>query len=450
LAGIYTHTSGHILGAPMAHYNAMNGSRFTFSHDNTYVPVHGLRGILRNENVIMQFRNLKGTLFGHHKAFNFLYRPTEMEHMGLLKFYSETEFIQMSEARKTTTLVYEYTEEHLYREKEAVIYRKKAKAVPTFPWSFLCSTKSFETSLLHFSPKGAIDYEKKEEYAFHFMLLFVPFRKCEDLLCDGSYQKKFQKLYREGKITDEMRQIAENIQTIHNSLASGIPENTLSAGTCLIETAEYENENDDKDTYDDLMASIGEIFASGSNGEGLKEDTKTCDIKFGNKEVEGSGLSETELDNVIEDSPTDDNTVNSEPKLYPNSRFVSTTNNLNTLALQTTITRSQASDDISNGKKDIINANGTWQSITKWGENDGLDAGQQTAFEVLASTYVLSFYNEAIVETTFSISYDSFVKRKDGLSKLARRKPENDDPLCMFITGPAGAGKCKFTELRVF
>ncbi len=42
LAGIYTHTSGHILGAPMAHYNAMNESRFTFSHNDVYLPVYAL------------------------------------------------------------------------------------------------------------------------------------------------------------------------------------------------------------------------------------------------------------------------------------------------------------------------------------------------------------------------------------------------------------------------
>jgi pantothenate kinase-related protein Tda10 len=30
-----------------------------------------------------------------------------------------------------------------------------------------------------------------------------------------------------------------------------------------------------------------------------------------------------------------------------------------------------------------------------------------------------------------------------GLLQLARKSEDNEKPLCMFITGPAGAGKCK-------
>ncbi len=60
LAGIYTQTSAHIVGAPMAHYNAINGSRFNFSFDCSYLPVHGLEGMLKGTSVVMTFKNLNG------------------------------------------------------------------------------------------------------------------------------------------------------------------------------------------------------------------------------------------------------------------------------------------------------------------------------------------------------------------------------------------------------
>jgi hypothetical protein len=44
LAGIYMQTGPHIVGAPMAHYNAINGSRFKLSVDRSYLPVHGMEG----------------------------------------------------------------------------------------------------------------------------------------------------------------------------------------------------------------------------------------------------------------------------------------------------------------------------------------------------------------------------------------------------------------------
>jgi hypothetical protein len=87
-----------------------------------------------------------------------------------------------------------------------------------------------------------------------------------------------------------------------------------------------------------------------------------------------------------------------------------------------------------------VNANGTCESIVLWGRKAGLDPEQQCAFEILAATYVLTFYEDA----TFDIGEDKsdFTQRKEKLQLYARRKPDSA-PLIMFITGPAGAGKCK-------
>ncbi len=113
--------------------------------------------------------------------------------------------------------------------------------------------------------------------------------------------------------------------------------------------------------------------------------------------------------------------------------------------MQITISRSQIND---NTERTIINANGTWQSISKWGENEGLDGEQQTAFEILAARYVLSFYEEAISEINNSEDYTVFVDNKQKLYQLTRRNSNARKPLSMFITGPAGAGKFKYRQPR--
>jgi hypothetical protein len=76
LAGIYMQTDAHIGQAP---YSTINGSRFKFSLDRSYLPVHGLEGILKGNNVVMTFKNLYGKQVALHKAFNYLYRPAHME-----------------------------------------------------------------------------------------------------------------------------------------------------------------------------------------------------------------------------------------------------------------------------------------------------------------------------------------------------------------------------------
>jgi hypothetical protein len=88
------------------------------------------------------------------------------------------------------------------------------------------------------------------------------------------------------------------------------------------------------------------------------------------------------------------------------------------------------------------NACGSWQSVVKWGQRAGLDAEQQVAFEILAATYVLTFYDEAehnMADGTIA----EFMENKARLMQLARRNPARKEPLRMFVTGPAGAGKCK-------
>jgi hypothetical protein len=75
-----------------------------------------------------------------HNAFNYLYRPMEMEEMSLYAYYCcETKFIKISEAKKLAIDYFEYTEQHFFHRIEAVVYQTAA-AVPVFSWNWICST----------------------------------------------------------------------------------------------------------------------------------------------------------------------------------------------------------------------------------------------------------------------------------------------------------------------
>jgi hypothetical protein len=175
------------------------------------------------------------------------------------------------------------------------------------------------------------DHKKKQEYAFCFMLLFVPFRSMEDFKIDGCYQGALQRAYNEERITTEMIQIADNIQTIHNSLASGIPENTLSAETSLVEVEESEITNDeDDDEYDNLLASIGKLFATLTDVDRLQEDSITFDVQFGDRQTESIPEMNAELKSVIKHSNPDNNHGDFRPTGCPEDIFMRTTLQLNT------------------------------------------------------------------------------------------------------------------------
>jgi hypothetical protein len=179
--------------------------------------------------------------------------------------------------------------------------------------------------------------------------------------------------------------------------------------------------------------------------DGLTEESKYLDIQFSNGDSEeDSSQSFTELESVLEFTNLEDNQGKSGWNTYPTGRFCSTQSILNMLALKTIITRTQADEGVEDVEKEIIDANGTWQSILRWGQNERLDEDQKTAFEILAATYILSFSDEAAIDgmsaETSNVIFDERVK---GLHQLARGKEDTERPLCMFITGPAGAGKSK-------
>jgi hypothetical protein len=129
-----------------------------------------------------------------------------------------------------------------------------------------------------------------------------------------------------------------------------ILQNSLSAETKLTETGAFENANGDvddgDDDYEDLLASIVELFLTLKNGDGLNVNSECFDIQFGNKPMETTSLSTMELENAIELIHLEDNNKEDiQKKPFPTERFCATTNNLNTLALRTRITRTQANTE---------------------------------------------------------------------------------------------------------
>jgi hypothetical protein len=454
LAGIYTHTAAHIVAAPMAHYMAKNMSRFRYSHDSFFMPTFGVLKMLNEENLIMTFRKVGGRQVTFHQGMNYLYRPKEMEDSAMYQYYSEMQFTSLADAKKTGTQSFEFTKEHPFHGYDAVIYRiqtGKQDCVPVFSWKFIGSTKEFERSMMEPVSETDRQYRKKEEYAQRFMIVFLPFRTDADLKEQGSYQRAFQTAYKDGRFSEDMIAIANNIQSISNSIESGIPENCLSSRTTLPEADEFDVEGEEDEMgYEDLLSSIGDLFAA-PEGERLQADATCLHPDFSGKELQGPQFipeetedGDGELCSVIERGAVDHSNASAGAQDNPwSERFRTKTGELNSLLIrqENVLVQEEAA---AAGENPVVTANacGSWQSVVKWGQRAGLDAEQQVAFEILAATYVLTFYDEAehnMADGTIA----EFMENKARLMQLARRNPARKEPLRMFVTGPAGAGKCK-------
>ena len=449
LAAIYTHTSAHIVAAPMAHYMAKNNSRFMYSHDDFYMPVHGVLQMLTDQSMIMKFRRINGTQVAYHSAMDYLYRPLAMENMPMYQFYRDMEFTSLREAKASKKEYFEYTEKHPCGSADVVVYRKKL-CVPVFGWTWIGCTKDFYTSLLTESKKTDPDYQIKEDYAKRFMVVFMPIRKLEDLKKEGSYQVALQAAHAEGLCTEEMLEVADNIQTIQSSIDAGMPENPLTADTELVEADDFQAEDPNSD-QSDLLASIAELFASESGERRLTEETTAVNPSFSKSQLQENRfipdsepvlVQPTPLWTVLEEPQDAGEEIETELDEDRTTRWRTTTSELNTLFMQQILVTRDADGDAESGAPAItVKATGTWESVVAWGINAGLDEEQQIAFQVLVATYVLTFYEEA--ERRENEDEEAYSERMQPLRDLARREMTKKDPLRLFVTGPAGAGKCK-------
>ena len=432
----------------MAHYMAMHGSRFSYSHDTCHYPIYGIDGLLQQKDMVMNFRTVKGMLIPFHKAMNYVCRPLLLEAMCSYEFFQKVEVVSRNQAKLMDQECFEMGDDHPCQSNMVVVYRKR-ECVPVFPWRWLGSTAEFATNMHQTTQEGDIDFQKKEQYAYKFMLLFLPFRTDADLRLKESYILRWQLAYNQNEFQDAMIEVADNIQIIYNSLMSTNPESgKLASETHLDEMDDDDTLNDDNDdevSFDDIMANIGIFFTEEHNT--LTEEANVIDPSFAGQFFKGHVDKDTPiaLNCVIQAVVLEDVDVELDTIPIPEEgRWTTRISQLNSLAMTCRLISGNHEewDQVdSNGvpENNFIHANGTCKSIVLWGQNARLDPEQQCAFEILTATFVLTFYEDATVDVGEDTGFPERIKH---LQHFARRKP-NSGPLIMFVTGPAGAGKCK-------
>lgn len=461
----------------MAHFVAKTGSRFQYSHDTWHLPVDGLVHWLKDEQMQMTIRKVNGKQVPYHSCMHFVHRSKGLHHLCSYQFFSQMQVISLKKAENENIEHFEFSDKHPMHQTTTAIYRESA-CVPVFAWNWLPSTIDWETPIFDHCSKTDPYYNDKEQYAFRFMVLFLPFQTLSDLQIDGSHILAFQEAYKNDLFHPDMLQVANNIQDVLNSIEAGFPDNPLN----LMTDADFEENqaystdpNEDADDTNNLNLAIGEYLSSTGGSNNLKEDATEFNPNFLSHQNFSKLPSIPEEDvyskeDDDEDVPIvfDSETTNDKRKSHPlpvieflqdpskkpdvgllsynETRFSTEVSELDTVALQTVENTETVIDEKTGETKEkkFINANGTWQSIVKWGINAGLDLEQHTAFEILAATFVLTFYDEAKHDKSDETFFE---ENKKALEELARKNMTKDKPLRMFITGPAGAGKCKFALL---
>jgi hypothetical protein len=446
MGGVMTHCNAHILSAPMAHYLSLKGSRFRYSHGYSWLPSYAIERLISDGDVFMKFKTVKGSQVAFHHGMNYTMRSETMSELSLYKFYEEVETLSNYDCKKHDAQeIYTLLPSHPLTTTHASVYRKR-KVVSVFPWNWLPATRNFTTSLEKAVNATDSSFVDREKYCKRFLILFMPFRTLADILGQAeTYQEAFADAIRDEKISRESIEIANNIQAIHNSLASANMENDLIGSTELEEElANMDVEESGQGDLQEKLEALGSYMIASNIGLNLSEEATCFDQKIDKRIAENLPESLVST-NIAENNAVvyseDIATTQSESCAVgtQRNRFKVSTSELNSLLLSAgTVTNED-------GGKQII-AKGDWYSIAMWGKawENGLDPEQQVAFEILTATYVLSFFEDPLDTCLDNALIE---KNKESLYRLARRdkRPSNmeERPLVLFVTGPAGSGKCK-------
>jgi hypothetical protein len=91
-----------------------------------------------------------------------------------------------------------------------------------------------------------------------------------------------------------------------------------------------------------------------------------------------------------------------------------------------------------------INCNGSPESIMLFGMESKLDdLGQRRAFEIICSSFVLSYFDDPDIDLSAADFPFRFEEIKDKLRILSGHSKRGNNRLRMFLTGAAGSGKSK-------
>ena len=119
--------------------------------------------------------------------------------------------------------------------------------------------------------------------------------------------------------------------------------------------------------------------------------------------------------------------------------------------LSRTSTRRRSFKDITktNSEIEVLEANGSVRSIIDWAKKANLDEGQKRAFEILAGSFVLTFYNEAPAGTLFGHRRSSlaYSREQRKLELLVEKEKRGSDQLICLLHGPGGCGKTTVIDL---
>ena len=437
----------HIISGPLAWYIMRNGSRFRFSHKFTFIPIHSFHNWVVGQPIEYSLQRHEHTYLKRSLVYNYIYRPIELNDVSLWDFASRYEVVRLTQKNRSELMRFHVSHPC------ADFYGVQEKTKPTIPDVPFCALPDLvNVGPLMSDPKDATESQKfiRERYAALVMILFVPYREPQDLKRNDSFLEKYRSII--SNCSHTLRtDIVQNFQNCHNALRVERAKDPLFDCTVIYETEEDKERKHTGDNETDIDNDIDMSILDGMYSEDPttgQYDVESEPMSFEWMKEQGDFVSSNDPYDVDISIPENAN-IFWDPVNNPNppdgvpykDRDIIAQTRLVELSLNKNLMSITAGEKV----RVVECANGTPDSIQKWGVAYGLDMKQLASFEVLCATFVLTYYTEAYVNLDAPTIASGPRSLRHAFRSLVQqlRKLGAKEQLVMFMTGPGGSGKSR-------
>jgi PIF1-like helicase/Helitron helicase-like domain at N-terminus len=469
LGAVLSNSSAHVISATLASFIIREGSRFVKSHECVCLPLPSFM----SRDIVVKLQTCHQRSYLSSQVFNYQFRPLILESLCAYDFFEQFE---MKRLQKKDDTIMHFIGEHSGKNLHGVKKRDHA-AIPILGFSDFINSAKFEGhNILTYNVfSDSVSPESLNamiKYSKQVLMIFVPWRS-QEVLEDRSCIMRFQEAFRSQTLKPRHVQMLTNMQQCYNSLGNPVLPDSLQCCTIdsLQDSIEDKEANKEKlnelimEEMTEIAAILSEtLFGNDNEHVSLCQKMTITLSKLRDKGAHKCGysllkkpsypLGESLTDISVLDEASDVASRSSQLSmsnefLIPNDNCV-TYDRLFSLAFRCS---SRNVAHIGTCLSSVV-ADGSYDSIIEWADiafkneiSQIIDEHQKRAFQVIISSFILTYIQEAEVnrekfgdglhrrERSFNIKW------KKSLMNLRGRGIQDQSQLIGFLSGPGGSGK---------